>query len=312
MFGISAFSEAPFSALAGGDSANVNVILTGQAGTGAVGTTAFVCVAHINPTGQVGTSALGTATVAAGASVTLSGQAGTSALGSPTISASALVNDYGNNPDEPLSALTASVSGLGVNGSVVSIVPGVSGGVGSVSVTTNADSNVTVVGQTSTLTLGTPSTAGAANVLASTDTEAVGAANSAVGSITASGKANISVDGQTSTSALGTLSSITGKANISASGLTLQATLNNPSTRTENAVSISGVSSTSSLGSISSIGKANITPVGQVGTTGEPKVLIWNMVDDSQTPNYSDVSSSQTPNYGNVNDTQTPNWEEVA
>ena len=37
MFGISAFSETPFSALAGDDSASVSVSITGQAGTGAVG-----------------------------------------------------------------------------------------------------------------------------------------------------------------------------------------------------------------------------------------------------------------------------------
>ena len=63
MFGISAFSEAPFSALAGSDSASVNVSLTGQAGTGAVGSFTFVGKANVTPASQVGTSALGTATV---------------------------------------------------------------------------------------------------------------------------------------------------------------------------------------------------------------------------------------------------------
>ena len=73
------------------------------------------------------------------------------------------------------------------------------------------------------------------------------------------------------------------------------------------------MSSTSSLGSLSSItGGANIAPTGQVGTTGTPIILVWGIVDDNQTPNYSNVNTTQSPSYSNVNDTQNPDWEEVA
>ena len=41
-------------------------------------------------------------------------------------------------------------------------------------------------------------------------------------------------------------------------------------------------------------------------------ILVWGLIDDSQTPNYSTISTSQTPNYSTVNTSQTPNWDEVA
>ena len=282
MFGISAFSEAPFSALAGGDSANVSVTLTGQSATGAVGSFTFVGKANVTPASQVGTSALGTTSQVGEGNVVPSGQVG-----------------------------TGDIAGVGVNGSVVAILPSVSANVGSVSVSTDAEANVTPAGQTSTSVVGSLSTVAAANVFASTDTEAVGAANSAVGSITINGIANIDVDGQTGTSALGTPSTACA-ADVSASGLILQATLNNPSTRTQNVISVSGLSSTSGLGSLLISAKANIIPVGQVGTVGTPVVLVWGEIDDSQTPNYSSINTTQSPNYTSVSDAQSPNWEEVA
>ena len=51
------------------------------------------------------------------------------------------------------------------------------------------------------------------------------------------------------------------------------------------------------------------------GVEGQGKVKtvnIWGLVNDTQTPSYSDVSTTQTPNYSTISDTQTPNWKEVA
>ena len=62
MFGISAFSETPFSALAGDGTVSVNVSITGQAGTSAVGSFTFVGKANITLGSQVGTSAVGSIT----------------------------------------------------------------------------------------------------------------------------------------------------------------------------------------------------------------------------------------------------------
>jgi hypothetical protein len=41
-------------------------------------------------------------------------------------------------------------------------------------------------------------------------------------------------------------------------------------------------------------------------------VNVWGLVDDAQTPNYTDVSTTQTPNYSNINSSQSPDWQEVA
>ena len=83
MFGISAFAESPFASLAG-PAGNVNVSLTGQSATGSVGTTTFVCVAHINPTGQGATSAVGGVGITAGGDIGVTGFGMASGLGSIT------------------------------------------------------------------------------------------------------------------------------------------------------------------------------------------------------------------------------------
>ena len=72
MFGNSAFAETPFAAL-GGVAGNVNVNITGQAGTSAVGTFTFIGKANVTPGSQVGTSAVGAVTFDAEANITLSG-----------------------------------------------------------------------------------------------------------------------------------------------------------------------------------------------------------------------------------------------
>ena len=61
------------------------------------------------------------------------------------------------------------------------------------------------------------------------------------------------------------------------------------------------MSATSSLGSVTTISKANVSVTGLSATGFVTNVLVWGLVDDTQ-----------TPNYANINSTQTPNWEEVA
>ena len=109
MFGISAFAESPFASLAG-LAGNVNVSLTGQSATGSVGTTTFVCVAHINPTGQEATSAVGGIGITAGGDIGVTGFAITSGLGSMTITGeSNLTIDFSSQ------GATSTLSGVGVN-----------------------------------------------------------------------------------------------------------------------------------------------------------------------------------------------------
>ena len=70
-------------------------------------------------------------------SVSLTGQTGTSALGSAAAKADSDVAVTGQ-------AATTGLSGIGVNGSVIAILPNLSATVGSVSVTIDAEANVSI------------------------------------------------------------------------------------------------------------------------------------------------------------------------
>jgi len=105
---------------------------------------------------------------------------------------------------------------------------------------------------------------------------------------------------------------VTGIANIFPTGLEATSALGTPTTKTDNRFNVSGFEITSSLGTVSTIAKANVTPTGQVGTTGTPFVLVWGEVDDGQTPNWSTIDDSQTSGWSTIDDSQSPSWDEIA
>jgi predicted ATP-grasp superfamily ATP-dependent carboligase len=53
-----------------------------------------------------------------------------------------------------------------------------------------------------------------------------------------------------------------------------------------------------------------ITGVSGTGEVGS--VLIWSLIDDTQTKNYANINTDQSSSFAEINETQTPNWEEVA
>jgi len=77
-------------------------------------------------------------------------------------------------------------------------------------------------------------------------------------------------------------------------------------------VQITGQSATGSVGSPSIISKANVVPTGveAVGSVGT--ILVWSLIDDTQTKNYANINTDQSSSFAENNETQTPNWEEVA
>ena len=54
----------------------------------------------------------------------------------------------------------------------------------------------------------------------------------------------------------------------------------------------------------------SITGVSATGELGNP--FVWSLIDETQTPNYSDITDTQTTNYNTIDQTQTPGWEDVA
>ena len=77
-------------------------------------------------------------------------------------------------------------------------------------------------------------------------------------------------------------------------------------------VQITGQSATGSVGSPTVISKANVIPTGveAVGSVGS--VLVWQLIDDTQTKNYANINTDQSSSFAEINETQTPDWEEVA
>ena len=186
---------------------------------------------------------------------------------------------------------TAILTSPGVNAQAVAAVAGITATLGSVSVTINADANATPTGLASTSALGTlASVTGKANI---TPSSQVG--TSALGTVTPEAQAKVSVDGVNATlgnvsvlvDAEATIIITTGVAGTSALGTSTTETDNrfivgetldnlrgsdpfvNPTVNAACNFTIIGVSAT-----------------GQVGTFN-----IWEVIDDSQNPNWTEIAA---------------------
>ena len=40
--------------------------------------------------------------------------------------------------------------------------------------------------------------------------------------------------------------------------------------------------------------------------------FLWNLIDDSQNPNWVGIASSQNPNWTGIDDNQSPNWQNIS
>jgi len=185
---------------------------------------------------------------------------------------------------------TSALTAPGVNGQAVAAVAGITATLGAVSVTINADANATPAGLESTSALGTlTSVTGIANIFP-TGLEGT----SALGTVTPQADADVSLDGASAT--LGNVSVL----------VDAEATI----------IITTGVSATGSTGAISTItdnkflapgfanlrasdpfvnptvnAACNFTIIG-VSATGElGHVFKWQDIDESQTPNWTDVAA---------------------
>ena len=136
----------------------------------------------------------------------------------------------------------------------------------------------------------------------------------AVGNAVVFGGAVQGVSSDAKISALGD-EIITADCNVTAAQIgSVSATtaLGNEGIRTENRVSVTGVSSSTAIGSSTILANAVVVPQGVSADITLKDVRVWSNVDDSQTSNFTLVNDSQTPNWSTVNDTQNPDWNEVA
>jgi len=315
---------------------NAQAVATLPSIVSSVGTPTVVAVADANVTIDAsgdtfkGLTSLGTLGIDAEANVIPTGQSATSAVGGVGVNGKAVV------------ALPTLVSSVGTpsvltNADANVVLPtdlptqasAIMGAAGTVPVDVDAEANVIPTGQTSTGAVGTLTFIGKANV-----TPTGVSATGAVGTASVDGEANVSVTGQASTSAVGgvgvngkavvalptlvsSLGSVTvsvdAEANVTPAGQSATSTLGTPTLVSVNNISVSGFGTTSDIGSVSVVAKANAQPVG-VSATGEvgATVLIWSLIDESQTPNYTNVTDTQNSGFAQINENQSPSWEEVA
>jgi hypothetical protein len=76
-------------------------------------------------------------------------------------------------------------------------------------------------------------------------------------------------------------------------------------------VGLAGVNALGEEGSVAISFSKALTGNQALGTVGSVIAVYWAIIDDSQTPNWQNISNPQTPGWALINDTQTPNWEEV-
>jgi len=187
-------------------------------------------------------------------------------------------------------AATSALGAPGVNGKAVASVAGLNATLGAVSVTINADANATPSGLASTSALGTiASVTGKANI-----TPASQVGTSALGTVTPQAEAKVSLTGASAT--LGNVSVlIDAEATIIiSSGLAGTSALGTATTRTVNVVRISTVQQ--AFGecplTLTPNAQAKVTLTTGLSATGElGHVFKWEDIDESQTPNWTDVAA---------------------
>ena len=122
-------------------------------------------------------------------------------------------------------------------------------------------------------------------------------ATSAVGTATVSLPVSFSVQGVSAASAIGTATA-TGKSNVSPQGVSAASAVGDPTLITNSILSPSGVSAASAIGLTQinfSFSVEGVSAAGLVNT-----VLIWDLIDDSQTSGFTEINASQTPTWTQI------------
>ena len=183
---------------------------------------------------------------------------------------------------------TGIVNGVGVNAQAVASVGGVTATLGTVSVTINADANVDTAGLGLTSALGTlTSVTGKANI-SPTGQEGT----SALGTVTPEAQAIVSIPN----SLVATLGNVSVLVDAEATiiittGVAATGAVGTVTTRTVNRFEIHLSGATASLGAPTVIAKADVTLTGVSATSELSNLNVWGLIDESQTPNWTDVAA---------------------
>ena len=122
-------------------------------------------------------------------------------------------------------------------------------------------------------------------------------AASAVGSVTVSLPKVVEVTGVSAASAIGS-PTVSGKAVVAVTGVSAASAIGSPSFITNSILSPSGVSAASAIGSVQINFKFTVEGVSAAGLVNT--VLIWDLIDDSQTSGFTEINASQTPTWTQI------------
>ena len=132
--------------------------------------------------------------------------------------------------------------------------------------------------------------------VAGVNAQAVASIEGAVGTV---GSLSVAVDGEA-------IVTLTGSGTVGTSALGTATLITN------NNLSVTLNTATGSLGTVTTVSEANVAVIGvqSVGSVGQ--VLVWSLIDDTQTKNYANINTDQSSSFAENSETQNPNWEEVA
>lgn len=105
---------------------------------------------------------------------------------------------------------------------------------------------------------------------------------------------------------------VTGIANIFPTGLEGTSALGSVAILLSINIDVTGQSATSALGNVTQNADANVILTGVSATGNVGKVLVWSLIDENQTPNYTNITDTQTSSFSEIDEAQAPSWEEVA
>ena len=291
--------------------------VTGVSSTVSLGSAQVFLGANVDVTGVAATTSIGNIVVSAGANHAVIGTAASGVIGSSSVTATANVTLTGLTATAGLGTSTTSistdvvVSGVSASGSlgqVLALEPSSWGALtwgeprgwsGLVYV------DVSATGVSAATTLGNFNVSTDQNISVS-GLEAV----AGLGNATADISVEAPVTGVAATTTLGTVTT-TADANAQPTGLQATTTLGDVEFKTTNYIPVNGVSATASLGTVTPKADANVTVIGVSAIVLTATPLIWQNIDDDQTPNWTDITTG-SGNWTEVDDTQSPNWLPIA
>ena len=81
--------------------------------------------------------------------------------------------------------------------------------------------------------------------------------------------------------------------------------------RSSNRINVTGLAVSSSIGSLATTADANIVPISLTLSSNTNVVLVYDLINQTQSSSYNTIDESQAGSFGTISETQSPNYEDV-